>query len=155
MSNFASKRRSAGLFSKGERLFIYPAFWTTAGLSIGGEPVEVLDRSAQTSEIGRALLDALANNREGIPHPATADAFNDLPQPVLEAAGTMTWALFSRGALSLWIAEEGSTLVFIPTRKIGSKSAYRDVPDAQVIVGLPATADQIGAAAREALARCQ
>lgn len=116
--------------------------------------MEVLERSVDTPEIGRAVMQALAGNREGIPHPASPDDFGDLPQPVLEAAGIKTWALFSRGALSLWIAEEASTLVLIPTRKVGSKGTYLDVPDAQVTVGLPATADRVGAAVREALARC-
>lgn len=116
--------------------------------------MEVLERSVDTSEIGRAVLQALAGNREGIPHPATPDDFDDLPQPVLEAAGVKTWTLFSRGALSLWIAEEDSTLVLIPTRKVGSKGTYLDVPDAQVTVGLPTTVDRVGAAVREALARC-
>lgn len=146
------QRRSAGIYRRGGKLFIYPYNKTTTGLSIGGEPVSVMEQTATDEEVGGAILRALSRHRTDLPHPAS---FEGMPEPLLDAAGVKTWAIFSKGALSCLISEDKSEIIVTPSRRAKAKGAYLHAPDLEVKLALPASDEQIGTAVREALSRCE
>lgn len=133
---------------------MYPYFKTIAGLSLAGEPVVVLGKSASDADLGAAVAESLRNHKSGLPHPGPAD-FANLPQPILKAAKVKNWATFSNGALSCSISEDAAELAVTPMRKGPTKSSYLFMPEREVLLPLPATAAKIGAAVREALERCE
>lgn len=59
------ERRSVGVFSRGGRLYIQPYHRTTAGVLLGGSPVQVLDYNSSDEEIGQALHRALGQAKRG------------------------------------------------------------------------------------------
>lgn len=147
-------RRSAGIYSRSDQLLVYPYFKTTAGLSLAGEPVIVLGKSASDADLGTAVTESLQQHKTGLPHPGPSD-FADLPQPILKAAKVKSWSTFSKGALSCSISEDTVELAVTPMRKGPTKSSFLFMPEREVVLPLPATTAQIGAAVREALARCE
>lgn len=146
------QRRSAGIYSRDGKLFIYPHFITTTGISLGGEPIAVMEQIATDSEVGREAREALRRHRTGHPHPVRFDNPSD---PLLEAAGVKTWATFAKGALACSISEDGVEVVITPSRRGKARASYLFTPDLNVKVNLPASDEQVGAAIREALARCE
>lgn len=146
------QRRSAGIYSRGDKLFIYPHFMTTTGISIGGEPITVVGQAATDSEVGREAREALRRHRTGLPHPVSFDNPSD---PVLEAAGVKTWAKFAKDALACSISEDKAEVIVTPSRKGKTRGSFLFSPSLSVKVALPASDEQIGAAIREALARCE
>jgi hypothetical protein len=149
------ERRSAGVFSRSGRYFIYPDFKTTAGVYLDGEPVTILEHSVPVEVLGKTISEALSRYRTGLPHPEAPSDFEKLRQPVLEAAGAKSWVTFSKGALYCSISEEKKVMVLTPMRATRPPGAFEPVPEREVKLMLPATAAQIGAGVREALTHCE
>lgn len=153
MLSASTFRRSAGILSRGDRIFVHPVFRATTGLSLTGSPVLVLNSSASDAELGDAVADALARNKVNVPPPASPEQEKALLSPILQAAGLKSWTAFSKGALSLWV-EHDDELTVLPLKKTSSRGAYLGEADSELRVPLPASSAQIGAAVREALTRC-
>ena len=119
-----------------------------------GEPVVTLPQTVSNDELGGAVAKTLRGYKAGVPHP-NLDELNKLTDPVLDASRLKSWSTFSRGALFCSISEEATTMRITPSRRTGSRGGCFFLPEREVVLGLPATPEQLGVAVREALSRCE
>jgi len=148
------KHRSAGLYLRSGKFFVYPYYRTTAGVLIASGPVTILPDTAEAGELGKAILLSLQKYKDNLPHPHPSE-LNNLPEPILEAAGVKSWPTFSKGALACFISSSQTELTITPSHRAGSKGAYTHEPDQAIGLTLPTTPEQVGISAREALSRCE
>jgi len=148
------ERRSAGIYLRSGKFFVYPYYRTTAGVLIASGPVTVLPDTAEAGELGRAILLSLQEYKNNLPHPQPSE-LDSLPEPILETAGVKSWSTFSKGALACLISSSQTELTFKPSRREGSRGAYLDSPELAIDLTLPTTPEKAGIAAREALSRCE
>lgn len=81
------------------------------------EPFEVLSITVSPTELGAAILRALAESRWGIPQPTDWKKF---ASPRLAAAGVKTEAAFQKKSQHISAEYNGSELKFVPSRNGGA-----------------------------------
>lgn len=152
-----AKRMEAGLYLRKRTYLIFPYSRTTTGLLMGSEPVTRLGADAGDSELGTAIRSALALFEEGVRHPS-GDEFDAMPDPILVAAGVKTLRKFADGTLACAVREENGAIVFVPSEPGPNRGqphgSFFYLPQHAVEVPASAAAEEVGSAAREALARC-
>ncbi|HEX5515847.1 MAG TPA: hypothetical protein VFY81_15720 [Gammaproteobacteria bacterium] len=109
--------RAANVYFHPDAWIVHAQHRTTAGVLLHGAPVFRLPTDATSAELGRAVRDALAGYRDGIPHPAT---WKGIGTEFLKLAGFRSWRSLREQSKSCWIAESDSDLTFTPLRNGGS-----------------------------------
>lgn len=143
----------AALYARGGRLYVQPACESRAGSAISGAGVYLADEPVSNALLGTLIELALSRHRAGELSPTPGNAAAK-PNALLGAGQVKSWAAFARAASYCAVAEEAGALRLIPSRKVRSRGIYVLLGYRQIKLSLPATSAQIGAAAREALSRC-
>jgi hypothetical protein len=146
----AFKRRCVGLFLRDGALFLQPYYRTTAGVLIGGEPVERLELPSTDQELGQALRTALDHTRQKVPHPTDWDK---LPNPLYEAAGVKSWPSFIKRTRSCEVTDDGRILRITPMRNAGSRDGFQFLEDLSIELRSDASTMEIGRSIRMAMDR--
>jgi hypothetical protein len=97
--------------------------------------------------LGEAILDSLCQFKNGVPHPSD---WGKVLQPLNEAAGVKGWASFVKGTRSCEIADDGTTLTFVPMRNAGARKGFQSLNDSSVKLPATATPDEVGWTLRKA-----
>jgi hypothetical protein len=105
------------------RIFLHAYSKTTVGLSVLSQPVLAAD-PRDPSELGRAILLALAGSKKGVPHPSI---WENVSAPLLELAGAKSRSAFFRSARCVDIKCEGDRVTFTPMRNLGTREGYEPI----------------------------
>jgi len=147
--------RLAAVFAREADLLVEPRCQATTGIWLSAGPVGRLPLPAAPADLGAAVRAALDQSRRGVPHPADWRAF--VP-PVLEAAGVRSWAALQKTAALCQIEAGPGGMRMLPFRNGGIRGEDRGYhPLEELAADLPAAAsdEQVGAAVRAALTRCE
>lgn len=113
-----------------------------------------LPADADNGVLGELLIEALAKSRSGVPYPKDPNAG---PDPFKEA-GFKSWNDFAKEAMSCGVECDGQNITFVPERRIREgRSISFAATKVQHKFSIPfrSSPDEIGAAARKALALCE
>ena len=108
---------SASVYRLKDRWLVAPDNKTTAGLLVGLGPFVALPLEATSSDLGSALVKALALSERTIPHPTD---WKSVAMPRLTAAGVKNERTFQLGAILVRVKGEGPNLTFTPTHNGGA-----------------------------------
>jgi hypothetical protein len=86
--------QTATAYLRKNKVFVHPDARTTDGVWIFWLPVLMQD-AVDGAELDAKILEALANSREGVPHPTD---WTGLGEPLLQAAGVKSWNSFAHSA---------------------------------------------------------
>jgi hypothetical protein len=107
------------------RIFLHPDSRTTDGVWLLTEPISSADPH-DASELGRAILLALAGSKTGIPHPSI---WGNAANPLLKFAGAKSFRAFFGSARSVSIRLQDDGATFTPYRNLGPKDGYRPIKE--------------------------
>jgi hypothetical protein len=108
----------AAAYQLRNKFLAYSESRTVAGVWVAGSPFITLSLTSDADEVGRAVYEALAGSRDGVPHPSD---WKSIPAERLGAAGMRSEADFMRGARLLNISYDGSRISLEPTKNGGTK----------------------------------
>jgi hypothetical protein len=142
-------KRLAVIHARGGRLLV-SSQWTSGGLFLQGDRVEVVDEPVSDEELGRMVRSALAAGRDEVPYPDP-----DLKRQVemlLKIAGVRSAAQFVRGTHEVNVESEDAepVMTVTPTRSDGR--GFAGIPGQEITVNAAASDAGLGAAVRRALA---
>lgn len=112
--------KTAYIFEYKDRLVFAPGCYTTKGFLLAWPPISAIT-SRTPAEIGALIASALANSKEGIPHPSS---WNGLFDPVLKAAGAASLVKFHESAKCVVAEQENDVLLLKPLRNAGKKGGF-------------------------------
>jgi hypothetical protein len=127
---------------------------TVAGIGIADEPFITLEADTGTSEIGRAIREALRCSKVDVPEPSD---WKDLLRPLLKAAGVRSHREFQRNASYCVVVQQGGLIHFTPTRNGGTKGdgqGFHFLQGLQSEVSEDVDDEAIGRAVLDALDKC-
>jgi hypothetical protein len=105
-------KRASALLKNG-KILLQGYSETTSGVWIANGPVYVADVD-QSDEIRRNILDALRQSIRGVPHPGPSE-WKAIQAPMLEAAGTRTWAALAKGSKAIGLECDGDIVTMVPS----------------------------------------
>ena len=146
--------RVAHVYQLKDRLLIHPLLETTAGVLIAAEPYATLSLETEAHGLGHAVLAALAHSGRTVPHPTDWKA---MAAPRLKAAGVRSEKAFQTGTRNVFVERDDRGFQVESTRNGGAKGedkGFAPLPDS-IALPLAATPEQLGAAIRVGLAKCQ
>lgn len=120
--------QTATAYLRKNKVFVHPDARTTDGVWIFWPPVLMQD-AADGVELDAKILEALANSRQGVPHPAD---WTGLADPLLQAAGVKSWNTFAQSAKCVEIETAGNRIAFLPTRNGGVRDGFEPLSDKTV-----------------------
>jgi hypothetical protein len=122
------------------RIFLHPDSRTTTGLWVGSEPNTSSD-PGDPVKLGRAVLLALSDSKEGVPHPSI---WEDKSALLRKFAGAKSFRDFFGSARCVSIKLQNDLVTFTPYRNLGSRDGY--VPIKGKDRSSPPSAPELGAA---------
>lgn len=146
--------KCASVYLRQRQLLVLPSSQAVSGMWLDHDPVAKLGEIASDEDVGQVILDAVSASRQDVPDAVDPNA---RMSSLLEIAGARSWATFERSAKAVRVELDNECLRFCPSRTLrGSDTGFAPL-DSNKDVALPsnATANEIGAALREAFSRCQ
>jgi hypothetical protein len=83
---------------RGKYYYIVPHSTTTGGLSVGVEPITVLESGISDEIFGENIMAIFAFSKKNIPHPTNPAEWSQNLKPLLVAAKVRSWKAFMSGA---------------------------------------------------------
>ncbi len=145
--------KAASVYKRSDGWYFHADSTTTVGVGIGTPPNIKLRNDASDEALGRAVLEALAGSKEGVPHPTPKEG-EKLFKPMLDLAGVKTWAAFAKNASSVDIRVDDQGLNIEPWKNEGAKMGFVPIPGVSVRTPLASSASEIGVALKKAIALC-
>jgi hypothetical protein len=142
--------KSAHVIQRAGKLFVHTLSRTTAGVVIGSDDVAILREDTKDSDLGEAVLRALRESKEQIPHPMPAD-WPDINRRYLAALQTKSLSAFMKGALCVGVSSDEDRIIFEPTKNSGSRDGFLELRESRFELVGPLNADEIGLCVRRAL----
>ena len=142
--------QSAAAYKRADGWYIHANSETTDGVSISSPPYSKLPLSASPTALGESVLKALAEFRQGVPHPTQWDD----SYPIYELAGVKSWAAFKKGASYVAIAADDQWLTISPSRDAGPRSGYLSDVGEDVRIARAFSPHDIGDALIKAISLC-
>lgn len=146
--------RLASVYARGRDYIVEPSSWTTTGLRIGTEPINVLPGDAAASDLGTALQKALRAAKEGVAHPTDWKAHLE---PLLRCAKLRSWNALQKSAKMCQVEALDRELRITPSRNgetSGSDKGYHPIVDQAITLPLDCSAEELGSAVLRALTFC-
>ncbi|GEM_PF-6009679 len=144
--------RSAQLYRRRNKYFVNPLVGSDGGEPVlFAPPVVVLPVDVSTSKLGEAIQAALGASHRHAPWPTD---WKGLIAPLLIPAGVKDWASFAKGALSVRVDEDGSSVTLLPSTSKQEKNAFTPLDSAFDVCVEGGDAARLGEAAVMALSRC-
>jgi hypothetical protein len=140
--------QKATMYKRRGRFFLHASSRTTEGVWILTAPCLRFDEDCNDDEIGAGIRTTLNASQTGVAHPRT---WTGLVDPLLGLAGVKSWSTLAKAARSVAIEEEGTAVLFIPTRNLGVEHGFEANPASALVVESP-NISQLGAFARRAIA---
>lgn len=140
--------QAATAYLRRNRIFVHADARTTDGVWIFWPPVLSQDAVAGAA-LDSNILQALANSRDGVPHPTD---WKSLADPLLQAAGVRSWDTFAHLAKCVEIETTENRIAFLPTRHGGTRDGFEPLP-AQAL-NSPAAPGGLGRTLLAAFAIC-
>ena len=147
MSSARSPGRTGAIYKRPDGFVVHPLNRATTGLGIASEPVWRLPAASSASDLGAAVLSALAAWRDGVPHPTVWKGYG---KAFLKAAGVRSWRSLEAGAAHCIFSDDGLVLSFLPC-KAGETSGFVPSGRPSEVISCEAPPDVVGAAALRAL----
>ena len=141
--------RIASAYVLPDRVILHAQARTTHGAWIPCGPLRSLPPEP-SAEVATALMHALTESRQGLPHPADLAA---VMEPLLEASGARKWPDFLKVARCLGVERRGDELRVVPTRNLGEEGGFEPLVTEAVKVDRP-EAGALARALETALGRC-
>jgi hypothetical protein len=120
-----------------------------AGTSVVGMVIDVPE-----SELGSAVLMALAGSRADQPHPTN---LTEVGRLVLDAAGKRTWRALEKSAVLVQVRRDGVVIRVVPTRNggtAGDDRGFHELADRASVLEHDAPSTEIARAVLAALSSC-
>jgi hypothetical protein len=149
-----AKSQLASVYVRKSDYIVESSCWTTRGLCVGSEPVELLPIDAAAAELGEAIRRALSAVREGVAHPADWQA---QLAPLFKVAGIKSWDALQKSAKLCSIEAIDGPIRITPSRNGGTTGdgrGYHPMNEKAVILPPDATAAELGAAVLRAVPQC-
>ena len=123
-----SMSKSATIYRRKGALFVAASHKTEAGFWVADQETLVVE-AGDESGIQRAVVEALASSRNGVPTPAP-DA--DLISSLLSKAGVSSWSTFSKIAKCVDVHLADGRLQVTPYRNMGGSDGFDPMTDKAV-----------------------
>jgi hypothetical protein len=146
--------RLASVYARSADYIVQPSSWTTTGLRVGTEPINVLPCDAGVADLGEALQKALSAAKEGIVHPTDWKA---QLEPLLQCAKLRSWNALQKSAKMCEVELTDHGLRITPSRNGGTSGpdkGYHPIADQSVVLPLECSTEELGAAVFRGLALC-
>ncbi|WP_143750651.1 hypothetical protein [Mesorhizobium sp. WSM4312] len=119
--------KSAAIYERNGKLFIFGQSKTTMGLWIEEPPTLVVQKTDFTG-IGRAVLSCLHLSKDGVPHPRQED-WPKLNKAFAESLGVKSFTTFAKAAKCVNISQDGDIIRLVPTKNGGAKIGFTPLED--------------------------
>jgi hypothetical protein len=146
--------RLATVYARNRDYIVQPLSWTTTGLLIGTEPIDMLPHAVAAADLGRALQRALSAAKEGVAHPTDWKA---QLSPLLQCAKIRSWNALQKAAKMCQVEALNGQMRITPSRNggtSGSDKGYHHIADQTVLLPLDCSAEELGAGLLQALTLC-
>jgi CDI immunity protein len=146
--------RLASVYARDRDYIIQPYSWTTTGLRIGTEPIDVLSRDADADELGAVLQRALSAAKDGVAHPTNWKA---QLEPLLLCAKVRSWSALQKSAKMCQIETLDGGVRITPSRNggiAGPDKGYHPIADQAVVLPLDCSNEELGTTVLRALTLC-
>ncbi|MFL5327842.1 MAG: contact-dependent growth inhibition system immunity protein [Gemmataceae bacterium] len=146
--------RLASVYARDRDYIIQPSSWTTTGLRIGTDPIEVLPGDADSTKLGAALRKALTAAQEGVTNPTDWKAHLE---PFLQSAEIRSWNVLQKSAKMCDVEAMDGELRITPSRNGGTSGpdkGYHPIADQAVVLPQDCSAEELGAVVLRALSLC-
>jgi hypothetical protein len=146
--------RLASVYARERDFIVQPSSWTTTGLRIGTQPIEVLPGAASAADLGAAIQNALSAAKEGVAHPTDWKAHL---MPLLESAKIRSWNALLKSAKMCEVETLGHEIRVTPSRNggtSGSDKGYHPIADRAIVLPALCSDDELGASVLRAVALC-
>jgi hypothetical protein len=146
--------RLASVYARDRDYIVQPSSWTTTGLRIGTEPIDVLPHDVASSDLGAALQKALSAAKEGVAHPTDWKA---QLEPLLQCAKIRSWNALQKSAKMCQVEALDRELRITPSRNGGASGpdkGYHPIAEYASVLPLYCSEEDLGNAVLNALALC-
>lgn len=147
-----NKRASA--YKLRDRFLVHTDQITTAGVWLAAPKYVSLRLDTPAQEVGKALLSALEDSGQTVPHPTQ---WAGLSKPRLDAAGVKSEAAFHKGTQLVTVLRSQMETEIRPTRNggvSGENRGFHDLPNATIRLSNHSSALEVGQAIIAAFASC-
>jgi CDI immunity protein len=146
--------RLASVYARDRDYIVQPSSWTTTGLRIGTEPIQVLPHDAAVSDLGKALQKAMSAAKEGVTHPTDWKA---QLEPLLQCGKIRSWNALQKSAKMCEVEALDRELRITPSRNGGTSGpdkGYHPIGEQAVVLPLNCSDEELGNAVLQALVLC-
>ncbi len=133
MSESQPPGQGASVYRIGDRLIVHSMDRATSGVWITGTFVAALSAASPATGLGAAVEQALAESRDGVPHPQDGKAVGRL---VLDAAGQKSWRALQKRAVLVEVWKDSASIRIVPTRNggtAGDDRGFHELPDREAV----------------------
>jgi hypothetical protein len=145
----------ASLYRRSGSILIESKSRNVDGIYEATPPFLRVPADSEPEDIGRAVLQALAESKEGIPNPWRDAEYRRRNRsgwwPLIEVAGVKSWRTFVKGAVHVSVLRTGNLVKFEPSRNLGPKEGFVPLANAPEPVADAANLFEIGQRALAAL----
>ncbi len=123
--------KSSSVYLKGDTLRVMVRGLTDQEHTVGGGQVFFLEATATPQKIGVAVLEALANFKTGIPHPADSAAWRIRQKEWCKIMEVKSWNSFVKDTKSLYITTEDelATITVTPYKNKSPKEGFEEITE--------------------------
>ena len=146
--------RLVSVYARDRDYIVQPHSWTTTGLRIGTEPINVLPGNTSAADLCEALQKALAAAKEGVAHPTDWKA---QLEPLLQCAKIRSWNALQKSAKLCQVEAVDCGFRISPSRNGGTSGpdkGYHPIADQAVVLSLGSSPEDLGVAVLRILTRC-
>jgi hypothetical protein len=141
----------ATAYKRRDGWYFHPESETTDGLLISSPPYLRLPLDAEPAELGAAVLSALRESRQGVPHPTEFSS----EYPVYQLAGVASWAAFKKSTSHVGLCADDDLLTLHASESARPRSGFLYQEAREVRISRAASPVEVGEALVKAEALCR